>query len=283
MAFVRLFGFAILMVLPTYSIGQVSISRAFDKQMDRLYRFQSSSSDIKNVRVKEEEGRLLWAVLYWNAFLLENDEDLVAKMDSIFELGFAEKKGSDEARAVRLFTGMLKMRMHLIQDEYFKSIVTYRKIETDIRFFLKKDSQNDWEKLIQGLYHLFGGAGAKQNLKVRMMLLFMPAPDEDKGLKIMKELATSSDILVFTEANYFLGKYYSELNANMDVGLKYFRIIQEAFPQNPIFLFECAKNSAGSLRIDFLQKLDNEIKENRFIQPEVAIRFLEQVEIALKD
>lgn len=232
----------------------------FDDQLrlSSIYNFTFEWDETYDTQVSSAERDLSKVLQSWYTYLLANEEayyDTVVKINNIYKQ--AENNIPDE-RLTRLYSSLILMRMKAIQGSFWGMLKEFREGEADIRYFLKKGSNNEREKLVVALYHALAGAASSKNIKVKLLLLSLPSPDESLGIELLEALSTSSDAFVAVESMYFMGKYYADIKHDSVSGLAYFSTLHKAYPSNPIFIFECARlSSETSESINLLRDVVN--------------------------
>ena len=244
-----------------FVFGHVSDYR---RSIDAIYNFDFEWNKIVH---EHEIDRDLSRVLHsWNAFLLANETEFYDTVSIVNDRYRNVEKNASEERLMHLYASLVLMRMKAIQGSFWGTLKSFREGEQDLKYFLKKETKNDREKLVVALYHTLAGAAATNSMKIKILLLTMPSPDEEMGVELLKRLTQSTDVFVAGESAYFMGKYYAEIKDNKKEGLPYFLKLHRKYPNNPVFIFECARLSDDNkVFVDKLKDVvNNQLKVTDF-------------------
>lgn len=133
--------------------------------------------------------------------------------------------------------------------------------------------------LSTGLYNFYILNGAKKHPYLAPYLMLFPRGDAEKSLQYVKKAAESEDMMVNTEAHYFLMKLHLDHNEDYNAALKYNKVIVERYPDNLLYLyyafrmlieqdhFEEAKEALKNLSINAKRnKSLNEQQQGHFLE-----------------
>jgi hypothetical protein len=128
-------------------------------------------------------------------------------------------------------------RLDLMENNYFKAIkqldyfIDYQKMS-----FGKEDTYPPFN-LTSGLYNYTIPYSMKHYPFLLPSLLFVPDGDAELGMKQLEIAATSSDILIKTEANYFLMKINTELEEKYPQANQHAQYLVGLYPENLLYRY----------------------------------------------
>ncbi len=167
-----------------------------------------------------------------------------------------------------------KARLDLMNLDYWKALQHLHKSAGYIRQSLTLEEVFSPFLLTSGLYNYMAGHGEEVYAFFRIYTLRYPRGNKERGLQQLKKAATGNDILVKTEANYFLMKIYTEIEEEYLEALPYAKWLSDTYPDNLIYLhhyFEVMqhlnrKNLSEQIKSNFFQSLErNHQLDNRQI------------------
>ncbi|OFZ02209.1 MAG: hypothetical protein A3K10_03985 [Bacteroidetes bacterium RIFCSPLOWO2_12_FULL_31_6] len=128
-------------------------------------------------------------------------------------------------------------RIDLMDGNYFKAL---KQIDNFIDYQKKsfgKESLYDPFYLTSGLYNYTIPYTIKHYPFLIPSLLFVPDGDQELGIKQLNIAAISNDVVVNTEAHYFLMKIYSEMDENFALANTNAEYLIKIYPDNLLYKY----------------------------------------------
>ncbi len=128
-------------------------------------------------------------------------------------------------------------RIDLMEGNYFKAL---KQIDNFIDYQKKsfgKEALYPPFNLTSGLYNYTIPYSIKHYPFLVPSLLFVPGGDQDLGLKQLTLAALSTDILVKTEAHYFLMKIYTDMAENYSLASAHAEYLINAYSDNLLYRY----------------------------------------------
>ena len=95
----------------------------------------------------------------------------------------------------------------------------------------------DCFKLTSGLFHYFSEYARNESYFFKAGLLFYPESDSEYGIKLLNEATKSENLIISSEANYFLARIYHDNEQKMDRAIYHYSILTKIYPNNLIYLY----------------------------------------------
>ncbi|TVQ88272.1 MAG: hypothetical protein EA393_09325 [Bacteroidetes bacterium] len=248
------------------------------KAMITLYNFQFQVSDsiIRRMEKNFPEhymSHLMRAQYYWWQ-IISNDLDLLQQKNYQASLVKAESLAkelvktknynyNDVFQFINLYA--LKARIELMNSEYLRALRHMRNCTDYLELSLGRENIHPDFYLTSGLYNYMADYGSRRYPFLMVYALFYPRGDMQKGLEQLKAATHSNNIVIKTEAHYFLMKIFLELEQDFSQALQHAAWLVGEYPENLIYLFHyheilllLEKNElAVEIRKDFLELLNN--------------------------
>lgn len=196
-------------------------------------------TDPNNPRTYLLEANYWW----WKILSGEDTEGNYIKMEGCLDKAMSKipkrkaKEYNDEELYNIINVYAYRSRIKLLQEKYIKGAQNLNTCIDFVEASFGKENRYELFKLTSGLYYYFVDYGYENYFLARAYLIFLPSGDKEKGLKFLKESAKSKDILVRTEACYFLMRTYCELEENYVEALNYLEPLTKLYPDNLLYRY----------------------------------------------
>jgi len=255
-----------------------SVKSDANQAMIALYNFQFQVSDSIIRRMEENFSEhymphLMRAQYYWWQ-IISNDLDLLQQGNYRASLVKAESLAKEKVKTknynyndvfqfINLYA--LKARIELLNSEYLRALRHMRNSVEFLELSLGKENIHPDFHLTSGLYNYMAEYGSRRYPFLMVYALFYPRGDMQKGLEQLKLAAYSSNIVIKSEAHYFLMKILLELEQDFTQALHHAAWLVSEYPDNLIYLYHyheilllLKKNErAIEIRKDFFEILNN--------------------------
>ncbi len=212
--------------------------------LDNLYSYNFFRADslIKTSKVKKENNWYLTLInYYWWQTISGNDSiyfsrKAIEKADAgILNLKKKKEKFTNNDIYSLIIFYAFKARFEILDNNYLKALRFLQKSIKYISISLKETGNFEGFKLTTGLY-FYTIAHIMENFPLFYpYVLFFPKGDKILGIKYLKECALSKDIVLRTEAKYFLMKIYTESENNYPAAEIFAKNLTKQYPRNMVF------------------------------------------------
>ena len=278
-----LFAVVITMTCGNSPLQANSVKRDANQAMIALYNFhfQVSDSIIRRMEKNFPEHympHLMRAQYYWWQ-IISNDLDLLQQGNYRASLVKAESLAkelvktknynyNDVFQFINLYA--LKARIELLNSEYLRALRHMRNSVEFLELSIGRENIHPDFYLTSGLYNYMAEYGSRRYPFLMVYALFYPRGDMQKGLEQLKLAAYNSNIVIKTEAHYFLMKIFFELEQDFSQALQHAAWLVAEYPENLIYLYHyheilllLEKNElAAEIRKDFFELLNDNIQLN---------------------
>jgi len=148
-----------------------------------------------------------------------------------------EKQHTNEDVFNLIFSYAYKARLEILHGKYFSAVQYLRYTLDYLKFSLENENSYEQFKLSAGLYHYFAAYSIDKYPIIYPYFIFYPRADKAKGLKILKICAKSENLVLRTEATYFLMKISHEIEHNYTDAENYAKQLLLWYPQNLVFRY----------------------------------------------
>ncbi len=196
----------------------------------------------------------------------ENYHNSLLLTESFLPLDNKSLSPEEKFHAINLYA--FRARLDLMEKEYLRATRHLTKSVGFIRNTLKNDIEFMPFNLTSGLYNYIAAYGEQRYPFFRIYSLVYPRGDKERGLEQLSKATRGDDELIKTEANYFLMKIFLELENDLPAALHHSQWLVDNYPDNLVFLFHYYEillqmnhnSEAGKIRIDYIQKLENNLQ-----------------------
>ena len=130
-----------------------------------------------------------------------------------------------------------RARMELLDNHYIKALSYTTKCNAFITLSSGLEESYKPFNLTSGLYNCFMSMAKQNHPFFAPYFLFVPSCDKEKGLKQLEKCSSSSDVLLQTEANYFLMILYGEGEIDYPVSASYAEKLSSQYPNNLLYQY----------------------------------------------
>ncbi|MBI3501545.1 MAG: hypothetical protein HY063_07105 [Bacteroidetes bacterium] len=222
----------------------------FNKGFKSIYNFNFEKADsvlsVLNANYfSEPQTQILGANFFW--WKIRSGEDNSANRKKYLEcLGNLEKLLDKKKREKKLSQPDIfhyinlysyRARIEIFDNHYIRALTYTAKCNSYI--ILSSDFENSYEpfNLTSGLYNCFMAIAKENHPLAAPYFLFAPACDKEKGLKQLAKCSASSDILLQTEANYFLMILYGEQEVDYNLSAFYADKLLQKYSDNLLYQY----------------------------------------------
>lgn len=150
------------------------------------------------------------------------------------------------------------IRIYAAQGKYFKAIYFLEEAMPYFENALENEDKHESLMLISGLYNYVITYSLDRYPLFYSYLFFYSTGDKSHGLDLLKKCAKSRNVVIQTEAKYFLMKIYFELEKKYTGAQLYAEQLVKEYPNNLVYRYEYYK-------ILFKQKLYNRAEQQKNI------------------
>lgn len=253
----QLFAF-LIMLGAAYTSTSQTIEEEAGKGLNSLYHFRfaeadSIISDLEQNFPDHYLSSVVRANYFWWKMISQQQNDevesnylqsLMQVEDQLTHAAIHDNASYDDLfYAIHLYA--FRARLDLMNGDYFKAL---RHLNQSIGYISKtlgKEQQHQAFMLTSGLYNYLAGYGRREYPLLGLYTLMYPEGNMEKGLFQLKQAADGEELLVNTEANYFLMKIFFELENKPLQALEYAAILVDQYPDNLIFMYYYHRIAAG--------------------------------------
>jgi len=130
------------------------------------------------------------------------------------------------------------VRLELMNKNYFQAIKYLDITNSYIEYSLQNDSKYEFFTLTSGLYYYMAEYSQEEYPVLYPYFLFCPKGNKEKGIALLKKCSESENLILKTEANYFLMKIYLYCEKDFEKASQYAEYLIHQYPANLIFQYE---------------------------------------------
>lgn len=240
----------LLILFRLSSLSASDLNAISGKAMLALYNFQFQHADSLIMKLEESFPNhylppLSRANYYWWKIItdnpgsdiqqlyiasLNNAENIVKQLVKNKQYDYA-----DVFHFINLYA--LRARLDLINGEYMKALRHMKNCVDFIGFALGREQAHENFYLTSGLYNYMTEYGSKRYPILRFYILMYPRGDMKLGLSQLKTATNSQNLVLQTEARYFLMKIFLELEQDFQKALEHAAWLTEKYSANLIYLY----------------------------------------------
>ncbi len=217
--------------------------------LKKLYHFRFLDADSIISKLEKQDAddyipAMARASYHWWS-MVSHQENNITRLDYLDNLLHAEHlinaSSQDQLTDEQLFflihVHAYRLRLELMQGEYFRA---YRNLNQSMRHIgasLGREDSYPSFLLTSGLYNYMTDYIRTNYPLFRFYLLLHPRGSRSLGLEQLKLASLHQDILIKTEATYFLMRIYLDLEEDPAKALEYAERLTEQYPENLIYLY----------------------------------------------
>ncbi|MBW6478107.1 MAG: hypothetical protein K0B37_01660 [Bacteroidales bacterium] len=191
---------------------------------------------------------------------LNNAENIIRQMVHTREYYYA-----DVFHFINLYA--LRARLDLLNGEYTKAMRHLKNCVDYIGLSLGREEFHENFYLTSGLYNYMTDYGSKRYPFLRLYALMYPRGNMNLGLSQLETAARSQNLILQTEAHYFLMKIFLELEQDHQKALDHAKWLTEKYPGNLIYLYHYHEllslnhqdEKANAIRELYFERIQNNI------------------------
>lgn len=138
------------------------------------------------------------------------------------------------------------IRIYAVRKQYLKAISFLDKAMPYFEYAMQNENKHDGLMLISGLYNYLIDNSLNENPFFYPYLLIYPGGDKFHGLDLLHKCTKSDNVIVQTEAYYFLMKIYFEIEKKYGKAQLYAEKLLSKYPKNLVYRYEYCKILAVS-------------------------------------
>lgn len=168
---------------------------------------------------------------------------------------------TDEQLFFLIHVHAYQLRLELMQGEYFRA---YRNLNQSMRHIgasLGREASFPPFLLTSGLYNYMTDYIRKTQPLFRFYLLLHPRGSMYKGIEQLKTASRQQDILIKTEATYFLMRIFLDLENDPATALKHAEWLTDQYPENLIYIYYHHQIASKLSLTDLASSLKNQYYE----------------------
>jgi len=135
----------------------------------------------------------------------------------------------------------LKARIAIFQGNYFRAVGMMKKVFDYLslsKFYYQK---SDKLLLTTGLYFYYIEYAIETNKILYPYLIFYPRGNKANGIAMLRKCLASENVMVKSEACYFLMKIYLDSEKNLPLAAKHAEILVRMYPENLLYRYHLFK------------------------------------------
>jgi len=248
----QIFLFIIIVINSNIIQAQLSFFDANDSLVKNYhaslyqYNFTETSNYIQILQKSANNtDRYLFQVNYLWWLIITGDQKEENFQQCFHILDEAEKQielhqqNSEQEELTALMIYLYKARIHVFNSHYYKALVGYSKMLSILKKLMDAENEtiSEDKKLVLGLYNYSIGKIKEKYPMFYPYFLLLPKADFELGKKWVIESIKSKNMLVKTEALYFLMKISLEVDKNYDYAQLFANQLVNLYPENILFLF----------------------------------------------
>ena len=211
------------------------------------YSFNTAKKNIENIKFKNKisskEYLLLKTNYYWWQYLSGNKkkEYLDFCLQKCLKFETNETHKNNEITYQKALINCYIIRIYITKKEYFKAISQLDKTMPYFKYAIEHENEHEGLMLISGLYNYFIDFGLSERPLFYPYLLFYPNGNKQHGLDLLQKSLKSENLIIETEAEYFLMKIFSETEKKYLKAKLYAEILTNKYPKNLVYRYEYYK------------------------------------------
>lgn len=253
---VKIFFFLAFLMIQCFAISQDIYNNLETENSSDVVSFFNSIYNYNFVEAKQKkdknfrgehsfvEKELLNANYYWWLIIsgenkLENHELCMYYLNlaNVKLKSSNNKKLTESDVFSHIYIYAYKARLEIFNGRNLKALRHLFSSINYIEIAMENESQSDRYKFVAGLYNYFVAYIIEKYPIFYPYFFLFPKGDISKGLQQLKECSNSNDILVKTEAIYFLSKIYLEFENNYQLANEYCSKLTTSYKQNLIYRY----------------------------------------------
>ena len=187
-------------------------------------------------------GRFFLAMIDWWKILLDPDNESYDEIffqkleDVIYQCDQLLDKNPKDVDALFFKGGSIgfRGRLRAFRESWLKAADDGREALPIVEEAASLDPNNMDVQLGFGIYNYYAAVIPNENPLIKPLMIFFPDGDKDKGIQQLKNTAFNGKFAKY-EARYFLMTLYYRYENNSIVADDYAKLLQEDFPDNPVF------------------------------------------------
>lgn len=179
--------------------------------------------------------------LFWWKYSIRQTKACEDKLNSVLTWFSEQNQNAKYTQINRLIWLSYKMRFEVKRKNYLSALLLKSKVEEQLRLVQKKPVV-----LPAGEQNLFSVFVLLLQYSNETVSIFANDADKQACLKALEKWSTDSDLIVSSEAHYFLGRIYTKIEKQPEKGKEHFQLLAQRFPQNRLFT-----DLAKGLAVDF--------------------------------
>lgn len=215
--------------------------------LQQNYNFRFKTADSLYHQLEKESGvssdlLLAKSAILWWKIISEKNSPLYKEFNRNLEMAenflFKKEKNKNDYEFIYKAASLygFAARMEGLEKNYVKAIV---KVNNCLKYLVKslgKEKEFEYFLLSSGLYNYYMVTCEEEYPFTLPYLKLYPKGDLNKGINFLKEASQHNDVVMSTEANYFLMKIYLE-KKDYSESEKYCEKLITKYPSNLIFLY----------------------------------------------
>lgn len=187
-------------------------------------------------------GRFFLAMIDWWKILLDPDNESYDEIffqkleDVIYQCDQLLDKNPKNVDALFFKGGSIgfRGRLRAFRESWLKAADDGREALPIVEEAAALDPNNMDVQLGFGIYNYYAAVIPNENPLIKPLMIFFPDGDKEKGIQQLKNTAFNGKFAKY-EARYFLMTLYYRYENNALVADDYAKLLQEDFPDNPVF------------------------------------------------
>lgn len=260
--------------------------------------------DFRSARSKADELRATYPNNPWPLFLElnyhwwqiisgNNTPEHQAKFKEVGEKAIAllpKKKGeayTNDELFLLINISACNSRLLAFNDKRLKALLSLTTAVSYLKLSFGRESNYEAFYLSSGLYNFYILNGHKKHPYLAPYLMLFPRGEEEKSMKYIQKAAESEQMIVNTEAHYFLMKLHLESEENVTEAERYSKILTEKHQANLVFRYYAFKILIEQDKFEEakmeLAKLSKSSKANRSLSSVQKAHFMNLAKEDLKN
>lgn len=241
-----------------------------------------SNSNIDAATLYNINANLAWWKLLSGDAITQNIEVCKYNIDESLEVLEGNRQHDKIELSNIIYAYSLKARLENYLGHTLKSLPYFYSSLTYMDKCLKEPVKDENMYLILGLYYYFIDYIGEEYFFMNAVLFPFAEGNKELGLKYLKECALSENVVISTEANYFLLKIYSGTEKDYNKAYENAIVLTQQHPKNLVYMMEQLKllillNRTQEAN-DFQKKLISQINGSGNINPNQKKHFISQIE-----
>jgi hypothetical protein len=252
------------------------------------FQFQKADSSIGALKrnyskaaVYIASANCLWYKIVCNAQnkALQKQYDIeLQKAENLCKQNTSKEKSSAENLYEIINVYGQRTRIEGYRKNYFKSLLQVRKCVNEIEKSFHKEKEFEYFLLTTGLFHYYASIAETRYPFIKAYTYFLPSHNMQKGIDMLEIAAKSNDIVLKTEANYFLQKIYFD-EKKYSQAIPYLLFLTQQYNQNLLYKYYLFLNYLKLNEKEMANKILSEInivcKKNNIVSGEIKDYFLQ--------